>query len=96
MYICIKCKQKIDSSEAYEYRGAISCEKCFDDVCKSRDYERAEIIEENKHKTEKFRGIDLGDTTIGKANRDILKSDIDIAKKESGRLKNYERVRGGG
>lgn len=32
----------------------------------------------------------MSDSQIGKANREILKSDIEIAKKESQRLKNYE------
>lgn len=89
-YVCNKCGKTIDGSETYEYRGSVSCEKCFDDVCKSRDNERSEIIEENKNKTDKFRGLDFGNSVIGRANRDILKADIEIASKESRRIKSYE------
>ena len=33
----------------------------------------------------------LSDSQIGKANKDIFKRDIEIAKKESGRIREYER-----
>lgn len=87
---CSKCKKALTDSEAYEYRGAIACYECFDQVCESRDYERSEIIREEDSKTKAFRGLDLGDNVIGKANREILKAKIEIASKESGRLKKYE------
>ena len=41
---CRKCKKQLEDSEAYEYRGAISCEKHFDEVIKDRDFERQEVI----------------------------------------------------
>lgn len=88
---CSVCKQKFEYGEMYEYRGAISCEGCFDKLQQIRDHERSEIISEENHKTEKFRGLDMSDSRIGKANRQILKSDIEIAKKESSRIQNYER-----
>lgn len=90
-YECSVCKKELNGSEAYEYRGVISCIDCHDEAIKRRDSERAEIIAESKHKTDKFRGLDLGDNVIGKANREILKPDIEIAKKESGRRLNYEK-----
>lgn len=89
-YTCSKCHKELDSSEAYEYRGAVSCEEHFDEVCESRDFQRQEIIAEESGKTDKFKGLDLGDNVIGKANREILKGSIEIASKESGRLKEYE------
>lgn len=90
MYKCSKCKKELDGFEAYEYRGAIACEDCFDDVIESRDFQRQEIIKEESAKTEKFKGLDLGDNAIGRANREILKPQIEIAKKESGRLRDFE------
>jgi hypothetical protein len=89
-YICSKCLKKIDECDAYEYRGAVACEECFDSVIDSRDFQRQEIIKEESTKTDKFKGLDLGDNVIGKANRKILNSSIEIASKESGRLKQYE------
>ena len=89
---CAICEKMFDLSELYEYRGVIACEEHFDELQEKRDYQRAEIIEDNKHRTEPFRGIDTAsDSTIGKANREILKKQIDIAKKEPERLKNYEK-----
>ena len=87
---CLICKKQLEPNEAYEYRGAISCEEHFDEVQSKRDFERQEILVEEKHKTEKFRGLDLGNSAIGKANRQILKRDIEIAQKESGRIAAYE------
>jgi len=87
---CNICNEEFDLSKLYEYRGAIACEKCFDIAKKQTDFERQEIIEESKHKTERFRGLDLTNSKIGKANRKILKADIEIAKKESLRRKKYE------
>lgn len=90
-YKCSKCHKELDGYEAYEYRGAVACESCFDDVIESRDYQRQEIIAEESAKTECFRGLDLSpNTVLGKANREILKAQIEIAGKESGRLKAYE------
>lgn len=90
MYTCSKCKKELESCDTYEYRGAYSCEECFDDVIESRDFQRQEIIHEESAKTDKFKSLDLGDSVIGKANREVLKVQIEIASKESGRLKEYE------
>ncbi len=87
---CSVCKNEFELGEMYEYRGMIACEKCFNKACEQRDAERADIIAENKARTNKFAGLDMSDSSIGKANREILKADIEIAKKENGRLKNYE------
>ena len=90
-YQCSKCHKELDGSEAYEYRGAIACEDHLDEVTESRNFQRQEIIAEESAKTDKFKGLDLGDNVIGKATRDILKGSIEIASKESGRLKEYEQ-----
>lgn len=89
--ICSICKAEFDYGDMYEYRGAISCENCFEKLQEIRNAEREQIIEEEKHKTDRFKGIDLSDSVIGKANRKILKRDIEIAKKESSRLKYYNQ-----
>lgn len=88
---CSKCKKELSDSEAYEYRGAYSCEEHFDEVCEMREWERQQIIAEESAKTEKFKGLDLSpDSAIGKANRKLLKRELEIASKESARLKKYE------
>ncbi|WP_417623082.1 hypothetical protein [Parasphingorhabdus sp.] len=90
-YTCRKCKAKLKANEAYEYRGAFSCEDHFDEVIEMRDFERNEIIQEEHNKTKVFEGLDLTDSAIGNANKKLLKPNIEIASKESQRLKNYER-----
>ena len=91
MYNCTKCKIDLEENEAYEYRGAVACVDCFNNVIESRESQRQEIIREESAKTQKFGGLDLSpDSIVGKANRVILKSQIEIASKESGRLKEYE------
>jgi recombinational DNA repair protein (RecF pathway) len=88
---CAICGKYFELDDLYEYRGVIACEKHFDELCEKRDYQRTEIMEELNHKTKPFRGLDMADdSTLGKANREILKKEIDIAKKESLRVKNYE------
>lgn len=90
-YTCKKCKAKLKANEAYEYRGAFACADHFDEVIEMRDFERSQIIQEENNKTKVFKGLDLTDGTIGKANKTLLKPHIEIAGKESQRLKNYER-----
>lgn len=90
--VCQKCKSELTESNAYEYRGAIACESCFDDVIEDRDFLRSEIIEMENKKTQVFKGLDLDPTSnIGRANRDLLKKQIEIASKESQVLRSYER-----
>jgi len=78
---CSVCKGIFDSSLLYEYRGEIHCEDCSATAHENADLKRQEAIEKQKHKTDRFRGLDLGDSQIGRANRAILKADIEIAKK---------------
>jgi len=87
---CIVCRKVLELSEAYEYRGATACEEHFDEAIAKRDYERAEVIAENDHKTKPFEGLSLGDNPVGRVNRQILKPQIEIAKKEGYRTKEYE------
>lgn len=90
-YKCSVCKKSLEGQDAYEYRGVFSCEEHFDQVTEARDYQRNQIIAEESAKTEKFRGLDLSNSSVGKANKEILRADIEIASKESQRLKDYER-----
>ena len=90
-YICEICGEKLTGSEAYEYRGMYYCEDCEERAIEKRDHQRQEIIEETKHKTDRFKGLELGDSLLGKINREILKADIEIAGKESARIKEYEK-----
>ena len=90
IYNCRKCKAPLDDHEAYEYRGSVACAEHFDEVIEMRDFERNQIINEEHNKTKAFKGLDLTDSTIGKANKKLLKPNIEIASRESQRLKNYE------
>ena len=88
---CAKCGLKMPEWQAYEYRWAISCWwKCKEEVEESRDFERQEVIADERSRTEPLRWFDLWDSPIWKANRNILKSQIEIARKEWWRLKAYE------
>lgn len=78
---CCICKEYFELSELYEYRGYIACEKDFDEAQKQAERVRAETIEDTHFRTDRFKGLDLGESVIGKANREILKVDIEIAKK---------------
>ena len=89
-YTCSKCSKSIDSRDTYEYRGVFSCEECFDSVVEERDYQRKAIINEESAKTSVFKSLDMSDSSIGKANRKLLKTQVEIASKESPRLKSYE------
>lgn len=42
---CYVCKKQVPDSIAYEYRGAICCEECFDEGCKKRDAQREQVME---------------------------------------------------
>lgn len=88
---CHKCNESFDEDEIYEYRGLFACVEHIDEITIQRDAQRNEIIREEDNKTKVFKGLDLGDSKIGKANNEILKKQIEIAKKESIRLKQYER-----
>ena len=79
-----------EKHQIFEYRWALACWECFDKLQEKRDFERQEIIEEENHKTEVFKWLDMWDSIIGKANRKILKRNIEIASKESLRIKSYE------
>lgn len=91
---CSKCWKSYSNwdseNQIYEYRWILSCWKCKDEVEKTRDFERQEIIQEENHKTQVFKWLDMWDSIIWKANRQILKRHIEIASKESWRLKKYE------
>lgn len=90
IYNCRKCKAPLDDHEAYEYRGSVACAEHFDEVIEIRDFERNQIIREEHNKTKVFEGLDLTDSIIGKANKKLLKPNIELVGKESQRLKNYE------
>jgi len=89
-YKCSKCSKLLDEIEAYEYRGVYSCEEHFDSVIQARDFQRKEIINEEHAKTKAFKGLDMTDSIIGKANNKLLRRRKEVASKESGRLKIYE------
>jgi recombinational DNA repair protein (RecF pathway) len=87
---CPLCGRQEEYGQMYEYRGALACCDCIEEAREKRDAERAEVIAELNHKTDRFRGLDLSDSTIGKANRRILQLDIEVAKKEGKRIRDYE------
>ena len=91
---CSLCKKSFSNwdneNQMFEYRWALWCEKCIEEVREKRDFERQEVIAEENHKTKVFKWLDMWDSPIWKANRQILKRNIEIAKKEWGRIKAYE------
>jgi hypothetical protein len=89
-YKCSVCKKILSGWETYVYRGMFSCEEHFDEMVDKRDYQRSEIIKEESAKTEPLRGLDFGDNVVGRANRELLKGELEVCSKESGRLREYE------
>ena len=87
---CSICKIDLDDYTAYEYRGQIACADHHDEMIEARDYQRSQIIKEENDKLEPLKGLDLSDSAVGKENRKILAGRIEIASKESLRLKQYE------
>ena len=73
---CKLCGNEFEYGEMYEYRGHISCGDCFDELQEKVNTQRNQIMEEEQHKTDRFKGLDLSDSTIGKANKQILKLTI--------------------
>ena len=43
--VCPICKEEFYEGEMYEYRGALACERDFNEVTKKRDEQRQQIIE---------------------------------------------------
>ena len=93
IYKCRYCKKELKENDTYEYRGVYSCAQHFDLVSLERNRERQDIIDEENSKTECFHGLDLSsDTIIGRTNRKILKSQLELASKESKKLNTYKQV----
>jgi hypothetical protein len=89
---CSYCRKELEDVDTYEYRGVYSCSEHFDLVQENRETQRLEIIREESSKTEAFKELDISSgTTIGKANRKLLRSKLEVASKETARLKEYER-----
>lgn len=89
---CQVCKEEFPTSKMYEYRGFLFCEKHFSEGEKKVDYKRQQIQEINEHQTRVFKGLNMEkDNAIGKANNEILKRQVDIAKKESFIEKEYRK-----
>jgi len=73
---CKICRKYFRYGFMYDYRGAISCEACFDKLIERRDNERVDIdrtITSDSHITR------------------ILSRDIPTASKESRRQKDYNQ-----
>ncbi len=88
--ICCKCKTDLDDYTTYEYRGVLSCGDCFDDVIENRDRERNQLIRAEDSKLDRTKGLDLSDSVVGKANRDLMKGALEVSARESHQMKEYE------
>lgn len=87
---CSLCGKSLTDSEAYEYRGFISCDEHFEAVIEKVDIRRGEIIHRNNAVTEPLHGLDISpDTAIGSANRRLLAPMIEIAARETFAEKEY-------
>lgn len=82
MYECCICKNRFDGSDTYEYRGFFSCSEDHEKMIVAVDGKRTELIENASKRTKAFKGLDLSDSTIGKANKNLLKTHIELAEKE--------------
>jgi len=90
IYQCAICKELLDEAQTYEYRGAFACDVHFDELMEVRDDERERIIAQESSKTEPLRGLDLSDSVIGKANKKLLSTRLEMCRVESNQLKRYE------
>jgi len=91
-YKCCLCKKDIDGSNAYEYRGFISCEDHFEQVIKKVDIRRSEIIQRNDHATKPLAGLDIDPkSAIGRANKELLSPAIETASRETLAEQQYRR-----
>ncbi|MEL7628733.1 hypothetical protein AAGW04_06975 [Pectobacterium aroidearum] len=89
---CCLCKKEVEEDQAYEYRGFLSCDECFDKVVEKVDIRRSEIIARSEAVTRPLKGLDISpDSVIGRANRELLKGQIEIASKESLAEQQYRR-----
>ena len=87
---CSVCKKRIPESEAYEYRGAISCEEHSEEATERRDLERQEVMKETNHAVRS-----QADGEWQNGGYKYMKTDPHTGKpitkiKESQRLKEYE------
>ncbi len=89
---CAECGARIPDSHASEYRGRVWCEgkHGFEEQVAKRDWERSEVMTEENHKLAPLKDLSFGDSVVGRANREILKPQLEIARKESYRMKSYE------
>jgi len=88
---CSKCHKELDSSETYEYRGAFSCEEHFDEVQKSRDFERQEVMEETNASVLSQRNGEFISNRSKYHLGNVASDGLPIIKvKESPRLRAYE------
>ena len=84
---CAICKEELTDSECYEYRGAYSCEKCFNEVQEKRDYQRQQVMEVTEHSIKSQRN---GDFINGNSDK-IANDGLPIIKvNEPQILKDYE------
>ena len=88
---CDVCKNVIPEYESYSYRNGLSCETCLDKLQNKIDYERQQIINEENKKLINLKGLDFGENPVGKENRKLLKTQLEIAQKETNRIKIYEK-----
>lgn len=91
-YTCVICHEEFPANETYEHRGMHSCGPHADEMREKREFQRAEIIAEENARLAPLKGLDIDPrNVIGRVNRSVLAAQIEIAGKESQRLKDYER-----
>lgn len=86
---CAICKKVISSSDAYEYRGFISCSPHFEELQAKVDYKRSEVIATVEHSTKSQAGgewhnggyktmkTDMGGNPITKVNEPQILKDYE-------------------
>jgi|GEM_PF-1056820 len=91
LYQCAVCGRSNPGNSTYEYRGAYSCEGCFDQMIEARDRQRSDLIEREDARSRFANGLDVhSDSAIGKHNRKLFKHHLTALEKESSQMKEYE------
>lgn len=91
LYQCAVCGRNNPGNKTYEYRGAYSCEGCFDKMIEARDRQRSDLIEREDARSRFANGLDVySDSAIGKHNRKRFKHPLKALEKESAQMKEYE------
>ena len=70
---CIICRETFCEDQMYEMRSLFGCEKHIKEMQNKAQVQKEVSDEIENKKTEKYHGLDFGDSPRGKANREIFR-----------------------